>query len=86
MDTTLPCAPANGGYESVGANVTDLPPSKDDLEQYRRGLANHSRYHVRKLYNEVHDECRVVGDHVPSAKAIQRLVQVWRQLWEWSRR
>jgi hypothetical protein len=65
---------------------TDPPLSKEDLEHYSRGLANLSPYHVRKLYNEVHDECRMVGERAPSPKAIQRLVQVWRQLWEWSRR
>lgn len=64
----------------------DPPLSKEDLEQYRRGLANLSPYHVRELYDEIHEECRMVDNRLPSPKAIQRLVQVWRRLWEWSNR
>jgi len=39
-----------------------------------------SRYHVIKAYREAHERCRMNGEVVPHAKAVQELVTAWRVL------
>jgi hypothetical protein len=38
---------------------------------------------VRQAYHTAYARCHMVNDHVPSARSIQELVQVWKQLWKW---
>jgi hypothetical protein len=40
----------------------------------------------RDAYREAYEQCRMNGDSLPRATAIQELVTVWKQLWEWRRR
>jgi hypothetical protein len=41
---------------------------------------------VRDMYREAYEQCKMNGDSLPRAAAIQQLVTVWKQLWEWRRR
>ena len=45
-----------------------------------------SEYSVRHAYREAYERCRMNGDSLPRAAAIQELVTVWKQLWDWRRR
>jgi hypothetical protein len=45
-----------------------------------------SEYSVRDAYREAHERCKMNGDSLPRASAIQELVTAWKQLWEWRRR
>ncbi len=56
--------------------------SPDDLKQLRSSLARLSRSAALQAYHTAYARCRMVNDHVPSARSIQELVQVWKQLWK----
>jgi len=55
--------------------------SPADLKQMREGLSRLSIEAVRHAYQTAYARCRMVNDHVPSARSIQELVQAWKQLW-----
>jgi hypothetical protein len=57
--------------------------SGDDLKEMRHGLSRLSVDAVRHAYQTAYARCRMVNDRVPSARSIQELVQVWKQLWKW---
>ena len=57
----------------------------DDLKELRNGLSRLSVDAVRHAYQTAYARCRMVNDRVPSARSIQELVQVWKQLWRWRR-
>lgn len=59
--------------------------SPADLKQMREGLSRLSIEAVRHAYQTAYARCRMVNDHVPSARSIQELVQAWKQLWMWRR-
>ena len=40
-----------------------------------------SRYHVVKAYREAYERCRMKGELLPSATAIQELVTAWKVRW-----
>jgi len=61
----------------------DKPLSAEELKQYAASLAKLSPHHVQIEYQRVYMECRMFGTVLPSAKAIQQLVQIWKQLWKW---
>ena len=54
-----------------------------DLKEMRHGLSRLSVDAVRHAYQTAYARCRMVNDRVPSARSIQELVQVWKQLWKW---
>lgn len=54
----------------------------DELDQLRRSLARISLSATRHAYHTAYARCRMVNDRVPSARSIQELVQVWKQLWK----
>ena len=54
-----------------------------DVEDLRASLSRLSIDAVRHVYNTAYARCRMVNDRVPSARAMQELVQVWKQLWKW---
>jgi hypothetical protein len=56
--------------------------SRDDLKGLRDSLAHSGVEVVRHAYHTAYARCRMVNDRVPSARSIQELVQVWRQLWK----
>jgi hypothetical protein len=57
--------------------------TKNDLKQMGEGLSRLSVSAVRQAYHSAYARCRMVNDRVPSARSIQELVQVWKQLWKW---
>jgi hypothetical protein len=59
--------------------------SAEDLKQLRENLAHLSPSHVQEFYQRAHEDCRMVFNRVPNPKAIQTLVQVWKQLRKWRR-
>lgn len=54
-----------------------------DVEDLRSSLSRLSIDAVRHAYNTAYARCRMVNDRVPSARSMQELVQVWKQLWKW---
>jgi hypothetical protein len=59
--------------------------SPADLKEMREGLSRLSIEAVRHAYQTAYARCRMVNDHVPSARSMQELVQTWKQLWMWRR-
>lgn len=53
----------------------------DDLKQLRDRLSQLGIHAARQAYHTAYARCRMVNDRVPSARSIQELVQVWKQLW-----
>ena len=64
----------------------DRPLTKEEIAEHRRKLSMLSEYSVRDAYREAWERCKMNGDSLPRATAIQELVTVWKQLWEWRRR
>jgi hypothetical protein len=56
--------------------------SSDDLKQLRSSLSRLSRSAALQAYHTAYARCRMVNDRVPSARSIQELVQVLKQLWK----
>ena len=56
--------------------------SPDDLKQLRSSLSRLGRSAALQAYHTAYARCRMVNDHVPSARSIQELVQVWKALWK----
>ena len=56
------------------------------LAELRTKLATMSVTAVKDAYQSAHFQCKLDGDKVQSARAIQTLVQVWREMRGWSKR
>jgi hypothetical protein len=56
--------------------------STEELKQLRGSLSRISLNAARHAYHTAYARCRMVNDRVPSARSIQELVQVWKQLWK----
>jgi hypothetical protein len=56
--------------------------SPDEINQLRTSLSRISLSAARHAYHTAYARCRMVNDRVPSARSIQELVQVWKQLWK----
>ena len=61
----------------------DQALTKEELAELRRQLAAMSLVAVKDLYHGAYYECRLDGDKIPPAKAVQRLVQAWREMRKW---
>lgn len=57
--------------------------TREELKEMRRGLSRLSLEAARHAFQTAYARCRMVNDRVPSARSIQELVQVWKQLWKW---
>lgn len=64
----------------------DRPLTPHELNERQRRLSMLSPHHVADAYRKAHDACRMDGDTVPRASAVQDLVTVWKLLWKWRRR
>jgi hypothetical protein len=70
------------------------PPERDkneilsaaELKELRENMSRLSPQHVQEFYQRAYEDCRMIYTRVSSPKAIQTLVQVWKQLWKWRRR
>jgi hypothetical protein len=54
-----------------------------ELKHFREHLAKLSAHHVSIEYQRVYMDCRMFGSRLPPARAIQELVQIYKQLWRW---
>ena len=61
----------------------DRPMSEQELAEHRRSLSMVSPYHVAQAYRDAYDKCRMDGERLPSARAVQELVTAWKLLWKW---
>lgn len=64
----------------------DRPLSAEQLQEVYRSLAMLSPHHVQEAYRSAYAECRMDGDLLPRAAAIQRLVAAWKVLRGWKLR
>jgi len=70
--------PSFGGGEKIW--------SAEDLKEIGRNLALLSEHAVREVYQRAYRECAIInGSTFPPARAIQELVQAWKQLRKWRR-
>jgi hypothetical protein len=69
------------------ARRPDLRPeeilSRDDLKALANNLAHLSLEGVRGFYERAYQECRITNRDFPPARALQELVQAWKQLRKW---
>ena len=60
--------------------------SREELEEMGRNLALMSEHAVRDFYQRAYRDCRIINSSTfPSARALQELVQAWKQLRKWRR-
>jgi hypothetical protein len=64
---------------------SDRPLTEAELAEKRRRLAMLHVSGVAEAYRRAHEECRMDGDRLPRASAVQELVSAWRVLWKWRR-
>jgi hypothetical protein len=60
--------------------------TREDLKEILRNLSLLSEHGVREFYERAYRECRIINSHTfPPARAVQELVQAWKQLRKWRR-
>jgi len=57
--------------------------SRKDLAELQRRLSMMSVTALQDFYQYTHSACRIFPGHFPSARAIQELVQAWKQMRKW---
>jgi hypothetical protein len=57
--------------------------SPKDLAELQRRLSMMSVTAVQDFYRSAHFVCRIGPGHFPGARAIQELVQAWKQIRKW---
>ena len=57
-----------------------------DLKEIMHNLSLLSEHGVREFYQRAYRECNIINSHTfPPARAVQELVQAWKQLRKWRR-
>lgn len=76
-----------GGEEmaKIDERAGEPPMTRDELREYRRRLSMLHPLRVRNSYREAWQACRMDGEALPAPRAVQELVQAWKQLWKWRR-
>lgn len=59
--------------------------TRDELKEIAHNLALLSVQGVREFYERAYRECRISGRDFPPARAVQELVQAWKQLRKWKK-
>ena len=60
--------------------------SREDLQAIMHNLSLLSEHGVREFYDRAYRECRIINSQTfPPARAVQELVQAWKQLRKWRR-
>lgn len=60
--------------------------TEDDLKEIMHNLSLLSEHGVREFYQRAYRECRIINSQTfPPARAVQELVQAWKQLRKWRR-
>jgi len=62
---------------------TESTLTEQELRALQQNLARLSEPSVKKVYRQAWEECRMKGERLPPAKAVQQLVQAWKLLWKW---
>jgi len=57
--------------------------TREDVAELQRRLSMMSITAVDDFYQYTHSACRIFPGHFPSPKAIQELVQAWKQMRKW---
>jgi hypothetical protein len=58
--------------------------SREDLKEIMHNLSLLSEHGVREFYQRAYRECAIINSRTfPPARAIQELVQAWKQLRRW---
>ena len=61
--------------------------TRKHLDELSENLAHLSMSAVLDFYQRAYRDCRIINSHTfPPARAIQELVQAWKQLRKWQRR
>lgn len=64
----------------------DVPLTETQLKERRQQLSRLSPNHVLDAYRRAYEECRMEGDLLPRAAAVQEMVITWKLLRLWKRR
>jgi PP-loop superfamily ATP-utilizing enzyme len=60
--------------------------SREDLKEIARNMAVLSEHSVREIYQRAYRECAIINSKTfPPARAVQELIQAWKQLRKWRR-
>jgi len=60
--------------------------TREDLKEIMHNPSLLSEHSVREFYERAYRECRIINRHTfPPARAVQELVQAWKQLRKWRR-
>jgi hypothetical protein len=60
--------------------------TRKDLDQILHNLSLLSEHGVREFYQRAYRECAIINSQTfPPARAVQELVQAWKQLRKWRR-
>ena len=58
--------------------------TREDLKEIIHNLSLLSEHGVREFYQRAYRECAIINSHTfPPTRAIQELVQAWKQLRKW---
>jgi PP-loop superfamily ATP-utilizing enzyme len=58
--------------------------TREDLREIMHNLSLLSEHGVREFYQRAYRECAIINSHTfPPARALQELVQAWKQLRKW---
>ncbi len=58
--------------------------SRKDLDEIRHNLSLLSEHGVREFYQRAYRECAIINSQTfPAPRAVQELVQAWKQLRKW---
>jgi hypothetical protein len=58
--------------------------SREHLDELARNLSHLSMNAVLDFYQRAYRDCRIINSHTfPSPRAVQELVQAWKQLRKW---
>jgi len=61
--------------------------SRDHLDELADNLSRLSMAAILDFYQRAYRDCRIINSHTfPPARAIQELVQAWKQLRKWRRK
>ena len=82
---SLPLGKAARGNRSIVDSGEDKLTTAQ-LAELRKKLSTMSVTAVMDAYRSAYFQCKLDGDKIPSARAIQTLVQAWREMREWSKR
>ncbi len=63
----------------------DRPLGKEELKKLQEHLLQMAPFQVQRAYQQAYELCRLHGDMLPRAAAIQEMVAAWKVLWRFKR-